>query len=1661
MATVTTNTSNKQIDYVVKDFNSTLDSIISFATVNYGSATAANRLWTNFNASSFSRTFAEIVAYTSDILYFYLDEQATQNYLQTATLRSSIKLIAQQFGFTPATAASASGNITLTFTAAGTVPRGFRLVSTTGVPFFITNPVVAGASGEYIGTALQGTLKSETFVAQGLQNEEFTLSSSDVIIDTANINPADITPALTVTGNSYSLVTSFLRFNGTDSVVVKDSLGSIIGGGGRVFTLGQRPNGSAFITFGDGIFGRKLVPGETITINYRTGGGAAGNIQANTIVTQDSLGYISSVNNVASFSGGSDEQSIEQLRELIPASLRTLDRAVSETDFSDIIITNFSEVFAASTEANTTDPGIDLNIYVVPKGQGISKISENSLLSTKISSYIDRRKMVTVQFQLLDAFSIDTLITLEINVNDTASRTTVSQAIQTSLLNFFSLTTGGTSGSGVGFAEQVLLKDIYDLVAQVDGVSRIEVKRLTYRPRIAQDVQGLLTTYNATDVSIFNNVSESEWLLAANGSTSEIEGTIVFDNSKPEDFSYETSAGKITYNFPVDLSQVAPGDTFRNGPGLTQEITVQTVGDGTGAFEVTKVTTVADQEGNKEVSKVTTIADTAGSLGGTFFLIYDIAGSVAVWFNVNSANTQPSSGANRNIQINLVTNATANTVATAVQTALNADSEFTATVSTNEVTVTCDTKATLTDTVDGAVPTNFTFVTLVQGQSPQSLSGTYYDIYDDVGVVRVWFNVDGTSTAPSSPVGGRLLSVVLVSNDPASVVATKMNTVVDTDAKFSSTVLSNVVTITASTVGTKTDASDGLLPTHFTFVITTQGAPATTIDGKYFIIYDANGSVAYWYDVDNNGTVEPAHGASRSIEITTVTSGMTANQVATQTNTAITAGIVESNSITTLADVSGSLNNKYFLLNSANNTNNYYVWYNVASAGTDPTLAGKTGIQIALSTNATANTVASTTNSAINTAASAYFTSSVLSSTVTIVNTSGGNSEGAVDSISPTQTNFTFTNIVQGTTWTSSVLANVITVDSSQKATISSPDAGTSGFTVAVVRFGVEDNTDFLIFSVDSANSILYILPNQPVNPVAGVDAGGSIRNGVTSYSSFKCYKKLRAKATNLSIDSITDTTIDLSIATGIAIAIAARTIIDNTKVFVPDQYATGIYYLIDGSGNIWEITSNTSNTITTSITAVNDAAITTVSSGAYKIVEKLIGSQVLFNGSVFNIQYNSNNTIYSIGAQFTQIGTIGDAFEISKLQSNIGNLGTAVDIIAYDNTTGTIRFNSSPDLFGISSNNVLIDSTGQTFSIVGIDNRPLPQISYDVSNQTNEFVLSGTSLGSQYAQGFKVNVTDSYAVISFNLRKEGNIVGSLIAKIVNDDGSGLPDSASVVAVSLANNVNGVSEVSSIVPFSFLNPPTLNAATQYHLIISGDTAYAASQQDGVLTFNNTGSVAYTYNSISGLISYASAVILSGVSPGNFFQDNDGTLFKIINVDDTNNTVTIGTGLTVISGINGNIIAKDNIYVAVDDSVPTYVDGELARFDGLVWSNSTQGPDPFSGAVDAIFSVEGPRSITIDSNLTPVLGTGATISSRYYDDNNEVSFVIGVASGSITSATDVNAYGKGTVSGVPNSTVDNFIFRTSRYADDIVTIRKNEIPQIQLSDIELQILGGVS
>lgn len=120
--------------------------------------------------------------------------------------------------------------------------------------------------------------------------------------------------------------------------------------------------------------------------------------------------------------------------------------------------------------------------------------------------------------------------------------------------------------------------------------------------------------------------------------------------------------------------------------------------------------------GVKQVSQIDTIADVSGSLDGKYFILYDQNGSVAFWYDVGDSGTlEPSHGADRSVEITTVAaNDDADTVASKTQAVIDADSEFSATVSSNEITVTDDKTGIREDVDDGT--SGFTVVTVTPGE---------------------------------------------------------------------------------------------------------------------------------------------------------------------------------------------------------------------------------------------------------------------------------------------------------------------------------------------------------------------------------------------------------------------------------------------------------------------------------------------------------------------------------------------------------------------------------------------------------------------------------------------------------------------------------------------------------------------------------------------------------------------------------------------------------------------------------------------------------------------------------------------------------------------------------------------------------------------------------
>ena len=109
-------------------------------------------------------------------------------------------------------------------------------------------------------------------------------------------------------------------------------------------------------------------------------------------------------------------------------------------------------------------------------------------------------------------------------------------------------------------------------------------------------------------------------------------------------------------------------------------------------------------------------------------------------------------------------------------------------------------------------------------------------------------------------------------------------------------------------------------------------------------------------------------------------------------------GLQEITQVTCAAGNTASLAGSYFTMNSANNTNKYYFWYQVDGAGSDPAVSGRTGVLISVLSTDTNAEVATKTRDKINIQLFDFVATS-LSNVVTITNSDEGYADDPVETL--------------------------------------------------------------------------------------------------------------------------------------------------------------------------------------------------------------------------------------------------------------------------------------------------------------------------------------------------------------------------------------------------------------------------------------------------------------------------------------------------------------------------------------------------------------------------------------------------------------------------------------------------------------------------------------
>lgn len=297
----------------------------------------------DFEGSNLS-IILDLLAYNTYYTAYNANMVVNESFLDSATLRDNVVALAKQLGYTPRSANAPVAVVTInaTLTSAVSIPqtvflrKGNCCLSTVNdklysfvVPDDITASVQPGNTVSFPNVKIyEGAVVSNRVTVEDPSN--FFIDLKNVNIDTTSIR-------VNVFANSST--SSYVKYVASDNILNVTPIST-------VFFVQEIEDENYRVTFGDGVFGRKLELNEVVEISYVTTNGdetnGASNFTFNGVVS-DINGdspfrvVIDSVTTIAPAFGGEAIESIEVIKRNAPALFGTQNRAVTSDDYAAIV----------------------------------------------------------------------------------------------------------------------------------------------------------------------------------------------------------------------------------------------------------------------------------------------------------------------------------------------------------------------------------------------------------------------------------------------------------------------------------------------------------------------------------------------------------------------------------------------------------------------------------------------------------------------------------------------------------------------------------------------------------------------------------------------------------------------------------------------------------------------------------------------------------------------------------------------------------------------------------------------------------------------------------------------------------------------------------------------------------------------------------------------------------------------------------------------------------------------------------------------------------------------------------------------------------------------------------------------------------------------------
>jgi uncharacterized phage protein gp47/JayE len=362
-----------QIDYTSRDFAALKADLVDLIKER------TNTTWDPTDYSDLGNVLVETFAYMGDIMSHYLDRIANETTIDTAIQRKTLLSFAKLYDYVISGPTPATVNVTFTNISSNTIdiPIGTQVMA----------PLSFGAYSEvYFETTTSATaiVPGASITLPCQEGKTVNTDKPDLIDSTFNIAlPANL-------GTSDGRSTQ--SFTIPESGVVNKSITVYVGQGvafgnwtyvdnlfesgpnDRVFTTSPNEDGTVDVVFGDNVNGAIPQSGQLISATYKLSVGSAGNIKSLSVTEltffpgnlDPQITSYFTVSNSAPASGGTDGDTLINIKNKIKAAVSTRRRAVTLEDFS--YLANLAEGVGKASAASSVYTNV--NLYVQPLNDG-------------------------------------------------------------------------------------------------------------------------------------------------------------------------------------------------------------------------------------------------------------------------------------------------------------------------------------------------------------------------------------------------------------------------------------------------------------------------------------------------------------------------------------------------------------------------------------------------------------------------------------------------------------------------------------------------------------------------------------------------------------------------------------------------------------------------------------------------------------------------------------------------------------------------------------------------------------------------------------------------------------------------------------------------------------------------------------------------------------------------------------------------------------------------------------------------------------------------------------------------------------------------------------------------------------------------------------------